>query len=128
MVSQITSDVKISVESIYQPEYSNPDNLHYMYAYRITIENQSAETLQLLRRHWEIFDAIGEHKQVDGEGVVGQQPILEPNQVHQYASGCNLRSAMGYMEGFYEMQRLSDGELFAIAIPRFILIADFVLN
>ncbi len=128
MVSQITSDVKISVESIYQPEYSNPDNLHYMYAYRITIENQSTETLQLLRRHWEIFDAIGEHKQVDGEGVVGQQPILEPNQVHQYASGCNLRSAMGYMEGFYEMQRLSDGELFAIAIPRFILIADFVLN
>ncbi|MCL7988427.1 Co2+/Mg2+ efflux protein ApaG [Sphingobacterium sp. lm-10] len=128
MISQITSDVRISVESIYQPEYSNPDNLHFMFAYRITIENQSIDTIQLVRRHWEIFDTIGDHKQVDGEGVVGEQPILEPGQVHQYASGCNLRSDMGYMEGFYEMQRLSSGELLEVAIPRFNLIANFRMN
>lgn len=128
MISQITSDVRISVESIYQPEYSNPDNLHFMFAYRITIENQGSDTIQLIRRHWEIFDTIGDHKQVDGEGVVGEQPILEPGQIHQYASGCNLRSDMGYMEGFYEMHRISDGELLAVAIPRFNLIADFRMN
>ncbi|PVH25819.1 Co2+/Mg2+ efflux protein ApaG [Sphingobacterium corticibacter] len=128
MISQITSDVRISVEAIYQPEYSNPDNLHFMFAYRITIENQSLDTIQLIRRHWDIFDTIGDHKQVDGEGVVGEQPILESGQIHQYASGCNLRSDMGYMQGFYEMQRLSDGELLAVAIPRFNLIADFRMN
>lgn len=128
MISQITSDVRISVEAIYQPEYSNPDNLHFMFAYRITIENQGSDTIQLIRRHWDIFDAIGDHKQVDGEGVVGEQPILESGQSHQYASGCNLRSDMGYMQGFYEMQRLSDGELLTVAIPRFNLIADFRMN
>lgn len=128
MISQITSDVRISVESIYQPEYSNPDNLHFMFAYRITIENQSLDTIQLVRRHWDIFDTIGEHKQVDGEGVVGEQPILKPGQIHQYASGCNLRSDMGYMEGFYEMLRTSDGEVLEVAIPRFNLIANFRMN
>lgn len=128
MISQITSDVRISVEAIYQPEYSNPDNLHFMFAYRITIENQGPDTIQLIRRHWDIFDAIGDHKQVDGEGVVGEQPILESGQSHQYASGCNLRSDMGYMQGFYEMHRLSDGELLTVAIPRFNLIADFRMN
>ncbi|WP_166332737.1 Co2+/Mg2+ efflux protein ApaG [Sphingobacterium chungjuense] len=128
MISQITSDVQISVEVLYQPEYSNPDNLHFMFAYRITIENQGTETIQLVRRHWDIFDTIGDHKQVDGEGVVGEQPILESGQSHQYASGCNLRSDMGYMQGFYEMQRLSDGEFLTVAIPRFNLIADFRMN
>ncbi|MFD2598304.1 Co2+/Mg2+ efflux protein ApaG [Sphingobacterium corticis] len=128
MISQITADVKISVESIYQPEYSNPDNFHFMFAYRITIENQGSDTLQLVRRHWDIFDTIGEHKQVDGEGVVGEQPILEPGQIHQYASGCNLRSDMGYMVGHYEMQRLIDGAAIEVIIPRFNLIANFRLN
>lgn len=128
METQTTSGVKVSVESIYQPEYSNPDNQHFMFAYRITIENRSEYTVQLLRRHWDIFDAIGEHKQVDGEGVVGEQPVLAPGDSHQYMSGCNLRSEFGYMQGYYEMLRTDEGQLFSVDIPRFNLIASFRLN
>ena len=84
MTTQITEGVKISVEAIYQSEYSNPENLHFMYAYQITIENLSAYTVQLMHRHWEIYDSIGEFKEVNGEGIVGEQPILIPGQRHQY--------------------------------------------
>lgn len=128
MITQSTSGVKITVECIYQPEYSNPENLHYMYAYKITIENTTAYTIQLLNRHWDIFDSIGEFKQVDGEGVVGEQPILEPGQIHQYVSGCNLKSDIGYMQGYYLMLRLADHEYFKVNIPRFNLIANYRLN
>lgn len=128
MITQSTSGINISVESIYQPEYSNADNMHFMFAYRITIENTSDFTAQLISRHWEIFDSIGEHKQVDGEGVVGEQPILEPGASHQYVSGCNLKSELGYMEGHYTMIREIDDHIFHVEIPRFNLIADYRLN
>lgn len=128
MVTQTTCGVKISVDAIYQPEYSNPDNQHFMFAYRITIENQSDYTLQLLRRHWTIFDTIGEFRQVDGDGVVGEQPTLEPGSIHQYTSGCNLKSELGFMEGYYEMIRQMDNSTFDVEIPRFNLIASYRLN
>lgn len=128
MATQTTCGVTISVESIYQPEYSNPDNQHYMFAYRITIENKGEHTVKLLRRHWDIFDAIGEHKQVDGEGVVGEQPTLAPGESHQYVSGCNLKSEFGYMQGYYEMLKKEEERIFKVQIPRFNLIASFRLN
>ncbi|WP_033563851.1 Co2+/Mg2+ efflux protein ApaG [Sphingobacterium sp. SYP-B4668] len=128
MVSQITEGVKISVEFIYQPEYSNPEKEHFMFAYRISIENIGDSTFQLMRRHWHIFDAIGEHREVDGDGVVGEQPIIEPGDTHQYVSGCNLKSEMGFMEGTYQMRRTLDDELFDVEIPRFNLIANHRLN
>ena len=128
MVTQSTNGILISVECYYQQEYSNPDNMHYMFAYRITIENNSDYTARLIRRHWEIFDSAGEHKQVDGEGVVGEQPTLAPGESHQYTSGCNLKSEMGYMEGYYTMERQFDGKLFQVEIPRFNLIAHYKLN
>ena len=128
MITQSTSGVTISVESEYQPEYSNPDNMHYMFAYRITIENISHHTIQLLNRHWNIFDSMGETKQVDGEGVVGKQPIIAPGEIHQYVSGCNLKSEIGYMEGFYIMKREIDDHHFQVNIPRFNLMASFKLN
>ncbi|SEG38844.1 ApaG protein [Sphingobacterium lactis] len=128
MTTQTTSGVKISVESTYQAEYSNPENEHYMFAYRISIENLSGYTVQLLRRHWNIFDSIGMNKQVDGEGVVGEQPVLEPGEVHQYVSGCNLKSDMGFMEGYYEMVREMDNSIFHVHIPRFNLMASYRLN
>lgn len=99
-----------------------------MFAYRITIENASDHTAQLLSRHWEIFDSIGAHKKVDGEGVVGEQPTLAPGDTHQYVSGCNLKSDMGYMEGFYTMVREVDSAIIHVDIPRFNLIADFRYN
>ncbi|GGH11245.1 Co2+/Mg2+ efflux protein ApaG [Sphingobacterium alkalisoli] len=128
MITQTTSGIKVSVECIYQPEYSNPNNMHFMFAYRITIENASDHTAQLLSRHWEIFDSIGAHKKVDGEGVVGEQPTLAPGDTHQYVSGCNLKSDMGYMEGFYTMVREVDSAIIHVDIPRFNLIADFRYN
>ncbi|WP_164109983.1 MULTISPECIES: Co2+/Mg2+ efflux protein ApaG [Sphingobacterium] len=128
MITQSTAGINVSVECIYQSEYSNPDNMHFMFAYRITIENSSDYTAQLVSRHWEIFDSIGEHKQVHGEGVVGEQPILLPGTSHQYVSGCNLKSELGYMEGHYIMVREIDGQQFKVDIPRFNLIAPFRLN
>jgi len=128
MNTQITSGVKVSVDVVYQPEYSNPAKMHFMFSYQITIENLSDVTIQLINRHWDIFDSFGDLKQVNGEGVVGEQPILIPGAVYQYVSGCNLKSEIGYMEGHYEMIKEVNGEIFHVEIPRFNLIASFKLN
>ncbi len=128
MVSQITEGVKISVITAYQPQFSNGDQSHYVFTYDITIENHSENTLQLLRRHWLIFDSNSEIREVEGEGVVGQQPILEPGQSHRYVSGCNLKSDMGKMAGSYLMERVVDGKKFQVAIPEFTLIVPYKLN
>ncbi|MBD1424130.1 Co2+/Mg2+ efflux protein ApaG [Sphingobacterium arenae] len=128
MNTQITSGVKVSVSVVYQPEYSNPAKTHFMFSYQITIENLGDVTIQLMNRHWDIFDSVGDFKQVEGEGVVGEQPILASGAVYQYVSGCNLKSEMGYMEGHYEMTKIVDGSVFHVEIPRFNLIASFKLN
>lgn len=128
MVAQITEGVKISVETTYQPEYSNPANEHFMFAYKIQIENLGNYSIQLLRRHWTIFDSNGTKRVVDGEGVVGLQPIIEPGQHYEYVSGCNLKTDMGTMQGFYQMKRLVDEENFDAQIPEFSLIAPYKLN
>jgi ApaG protein len=99
-----------------------------MFAYRITIENESEYAIKLLRRHWFIFDSVGEHKEVEGDGVVGKQPVIQPGEHHQYVSGCNLKSEMGTMRGTYQMQRLADGKLFDVVIPEFTLITPEKLN
>lgn len=128
MVAKITDGVKVSVETTYQPEYSNPANEHFMFAYKIQIENLGDYSVQLLRRHWVIFDSNGEKREVEGEGVVGLQPILAPGQHHEYVSGCNLKTDMGSMKGIYQMKRLVDNELFDVNIPEFTLIAPFKSN
>lgn len=128
MVAQITEGVKVSVETTYQPEYSNPANEHFMFAYKIHIENLGNYSIQLLRRHWIIFDSNGTRREVEGEGVVGLQPILEPGQFHEYVSGCNLKTDMGSMQGSYQMKRLVDEEIFDVLIPEFALIAPYKLN
>ncbi|MGO1243121.1 MAG: Co2+/Mg2+ efflux protein ApaG [Sphingobacterium sp.] len=128
MTTQTTAGVKISVEVVYQPEYSNPEKQHYMFSYQITIENMSEFTIQLVNRHWDIYDTSGELRTIDGEGVVGLQPVLAPGEEHQYVSGCNLSSEIGYMKGSYEMVKQVDGSIFEVEIPRFELIATFKLN
>jgi ApaG protein len=128
MVTKITDGVKISVETIYQPEYSNPANEHFMFAYRVNIENLTENSVQLLNRHWQIFDSNGTKREVEGEGVVGQQPIIEPGNNHEYVSGCNLKTDMGSMKGSYEMKRIADGQKFRVNIPEFYLIAPYKLN
>ncbi|WP_411274097.1 Co2+/Mg2+ efflux protein ApaG [Daejeonella sp.] len=128
MVTKITDGVKISVETIYQPEYSNPANEHFMFAYRVNIENLTDKSVQLLNRNWQIFDSNGTNREVEGEGVVGQQPVIEPGDNHEYVSGCNLKTDMGSMKGSYEMERMVDGLKFRVNIPEFYLIAPYKLN
>ncbi len=128
MVTNITDGVKISVETIYQPEYSNPANEHFMFAYRVSIENMTENSVQLLSRHWHIFDSNGTKREVEGEGVVGLQPIIEPGDNHEYVSGCNLKTDMGSMKGSYEMKRIVDDRKFRVKIPEFYLIAPYKMN
>ena len=128
MVTKITEGVKVSVETIYQPEYSNPVNEHFMFAYRVKIENMGDYTVQLMSRKWSIFDSNGTKRQVEGEGVVRQQPIIEPGENHEYVSGCNLKTDIGTMKGSYEMTRVVDGQKFQVNIPEFQLIAPYKLN
>ena len=128
MISAVTEGVKVSVRTEYQPEYSSPMQAHYVFTYRITIENGSGYTVQLLRRHWMIHDSNGSVREVEGEGVVGQQPVLEPGEAHEYVSGCNLKTGVGKMRGTYQMERLVDGSHFDVDIPEFTLIVPFRLN
>lgn len=128
MVTKTTANVKISVDTVYQPEYSNPDNEHFMFAYRIRIENLSEYTIKLMRRFWFIYDSNGSRREVEGDGVVGQQPLIQSGDSYEYVSGCNLNTDIGYMEGYYKMVRDIDGEIFDVMIPRFDLIAPFRFN
>ncbi len=128
MVTEITKGVKVSVTTEYQPVYSSPSQYHYVFTYRVLIENQSENTVQLLRRHWHIYDAAAKTREVEGEGVVGQQPVLEPGEHHEYVSGCNLKSGLGKMSGTYLMERIVDGHKFNVNIPEFNLVVPFKLN
>lgn len=128
MVTQTTAGIQVSVETEYQPEYSSPAQSHFVFTYRITIHNHSDHTIQLLRRQWFIYDAHGIIREVNGEGVVGQKPVLEPGQQHQYVSGCNLKSGIGKMNGWYEMEKQIDGKLFTVRVPEFTMVAPYRLN
>ncbi len=128
MISKISEGVEISVETFYQVDYSNPVNNEFMFAYRITIENHNNFPLQLLRRHWYIFDSNGEQREVEGEGVVGVQPILQPGEQFQYVSGCNLRTEMGKMHGMYTMENIDDKARIEVNIPPFEMIVPQKLN
>lgn len=128
MVSKISEGVEISVETFYQPGYSNPYNNEYMFAYRITIENHNPFTIQLLQRHWYIHDSNGEQREVDGDGVVGVQPVLQQGENFSYVSGCNLRTDMGTMQGYYTMQNLYSKQNFKVPIPAFNMIVPAKMN
>ncbi|MGE6218265.1 Co2+/Mg2+ efflux protein ApaG [Nubsella zeaxanthinifaciens] len=128
MVTTITQGVKISVDTIYQDEHSNPANGHFMFAYRIHIQNLTEYEIQLMRRQWFIFDSNGTIREVEGEGVVGVQPIITPGESYTYVSGCNLKSDIGTMSGRFLMQRSIDDREFLVDIPKFELITPYRLN
>jgi len=128
MVQSVTEGVSITVETFYQSAQSNPISGEYLFAYRITIENLSTMPIKLLRRHWHIIDSNGGYREVEGEGVVGLQPIIAPGESHQYVSACNLRSDMGKMWGTYQMENLYNKKLFSVSIPEFQMIAPFKGN
>ncbi len=128
MASKISEGIEINVETFFQADYSNPVNNEFMFAYRITIENHNNFSAKLLRRQWYIFDSNGENREVEGEGVVGVQPVLLPGQKFQYVSGCNLRTEMGRMYGDYTMENLDNKTTFKANIPPFEMVVPFKMN
>ncbi len=128
MVSQITQGIKVSVFTDFEGSYFKNHRIHYAFSYRVTIENQSKDTVQLLFRHWDIFDALSETEAIDGEGVVGNKPILKSGESHTYTSGCLLTSPFGAMKGFYTMVNFTTTRKFKVSIPTFRLGAVFALN
>ncbi len=128
MVSKISEGIEISVETFYQPDYSNPVAGEYMFAYRITIENHNSFAVKLHRRHWYIIDSNATNREVEGEGVVGVQPTIQPGEKYQYVSGCNLNTEMGKMYGIYIMENLHDKSSFEVNIPVFEMVVPFKMN
>ncbi len=123
-----TFDIIISVVTEYIGSQSNPSKGEYFFAYRINIQNNSNTTVQLLRRRWFIADSAHEDKEVEGEGVVGLQPVIKPGESHAYMSGCQLQSEIGAMWGYYTFERLFSDDLIAVNIPRFELVVPWLHN
>lgn len=128
MATCVTHGIRISAHAEYQELYSRPEQRNYFFSYRIRIENNSEYTVQLLRRHWHIFDSSGTRHEVEGEGVIGQQPVLRPGESYEYESACNLNSEIGNMTGSYTFMREADGGQFEVKIPRFELVTYWRQN
>jgi ApaG protein len=122
-----TDGVTVRVSVSYLPEQSEPERGRWFWAYHIRLENEGTETVQLLTRHWVITDGRGARHSVEGEGVVGEQPVIEPGASFDYVSGCPLATPSGAMQGNYRMVR-EDGAIFDVEIPHFSLFAPAVLN
>lgn len=120
MYTETTRGITVTVQPIFLEDQSSPAEGHFVWAYRVHIENNSRETVQLMRRHWKIADALGRVQEVEGAGVVGEQPILEPGGSFEYTSGTPLSTASGIMMGSYRMET-DDGEAFDVGIPAFSL-------
>lgn len=118
----MTRGIRVAVEPRYLVEESSPETGHYVFAYTVTIANESGATTQLRSRHWIITDANGGVEEVRGPGVVGAQPTLKPGQAFRYTSGCVLRTPRGTMHGSYQMH-LDDESSFDAEIPAFLLVA-----
>ena len=119
--------IAIQVETRYLAEQSQPEQNHYVFAYRVTITNQGEMPAQLISRHWIITDANGDTKEVRGEGVVGEQPVLQPGESYQYTSGSVLETPVGSMHGSYQMID-AEGRAFDATITPFRLATATVLH
>jgi ApaG protein len=116
MPTAVTEGIRVTVESSYLVERSDPADDAYAFAYTVAIHNEGTARVQLRRRHWIITDGNGEVREVEGPGVVGQQPTLEPGATHQYTSGAVLPTPIGTMQGSYEMHEIG-GRVFQAQIP-----------
>ena len=127
MPSAVTEGIRVSVQSTYLEDRSAPEEGSFAFAYQVTIANEGHGRVQLMRRHWIITDGNGEVREVEGPGVVGEQPVLNAGEEHQYTSGAVLTTPFGTMEGTYEMHE-PDGRTFKAVIPRFQLQKPGVLQ
>lgn len=121
------ANIQVSVKTTYVAAQSQPLEQRYVYAYTITIANQGYETAQLISRHWRITDANDKLQEVQGVGVVGEQPVIEPGKSYTYTSGVILETETGLMEGTYHMRR-NDGAMFDAAIPTFALVPPHAIH
>ena len=128
MVTQVTRGIKISVKTSFEGTYFKNYKLHFAFSYEITIENHSKDSVQLISRHWEIYDSLNTNEVVDGEGVIGKKPVLKPGDSHIYSSGCLLSSPHGAMKGFFNMVNFTSTKNFRVIVPSFRLNAPFALN
>ena len=128
MVQQVTKGIKISVETNFEGTFYKNYQIQFAYGYKVTIENQSKDSVQLFARHWIIQDALNNIEIVSGEGVIGKKPVLKPGETHTYTSGCLLTSPFGAMSGHYSMVNFTTTKKFQVAIPNFKLSAPFALN
>jgi ApaG protein len=122
---ETTRDIVVRVSVSYLPEQSEPERGRWFWAYHIRIENEGHQAVQLLTRHWIITDGRGSRHSVEGEGVVGEQPMIAPGASYDYVSGCPLATPTGSMQGSYRMVG-ADGMEFDVAIPKFSLLAPAV--
>ena len=127
MEEAVTEGVQVQVESFYLDSHSIPEEDLYVFAYRIRLKNLSQRTVQLLWRHWIITDSNGDINEVRGDGVVGDQPVLVPDEEYEYTSGSQLKSPVGTMQGTYRMTTTDDYE-FDVAIPCFTLAVPGTIN
>jgi ApaG protein len=128
MLTQVSSGVKISVDVRYEENLSSILMESFVFSYHITVENQNDFPVQLLRRHWFIFDSIALKREVEGPGVVGETPVILPGEFYHYSSACDLRSMRGTMHGFYTMQRYGEKEFLQVRVPQFMLEVPFCMN
>ncbi|HUB07299.1 MAG TPA: Co2+/Mg2+ efflux protein ApaG [Myxococcales bacterium] len=127
MSEAITEGIRVKVESTYVPDQSSPRQGRYAFAYRVHISNEGASVAQLRSRHWIITDGNGERQEVRGDGVVGEQPVLQPGEHFEYTSGCLLKTPHGSMHGSYRMAR-ENGTMFEAKIAPFSLTLPNALN
>jgi ApaG protein len=128
MISQITKGIKISVLTAFEGTYFKNHKIHFAFSYQITIENHGKDSVQLISRHWEIFDSLNDKEVVDGEGVIGKKPVLKSGESYTYSSGCLLSSPFGSMRGEFEMVNFTSTKNFKVIVPSFRLNAPFALN
>ena len=127
MYSKKTKKINITVNPYFLDDQSEPEDQHFVWAYQVTIDNQSNDKVQLKNRYWKIIDSNGSEQEVRGEGVVGEQPILNPGERFEYTSGTPLSTPSGFMGGYYEMET-NEGKRFDAIIPQFSLDSPFVKN
>ncbi|MDO6563975.1 Co2+/Mg2+ efflux protein ApaG [Amphritea sp. 1_MG-2023] len=118
--SDTSHNIDIHVETAYLPEQSDPEKKRYVFSYHITITNRESQPVQLLRRRWLIIDGDEQAQEVEGEGVIGEQPIIEPEESYSYTSGTVLATRVGSMQGHYQM-KTDDGQTFNADIEPFTL-------
>jgi ApaG protein len=127
MYEAITRNIRVVAEPFFVDSESRPDEHHYFWAYRIELENQGDDPVQLISRYWQITDARGNVEEVRGPGVVGDQPVIAPGERFSYESGCPLSTPSGIMRGHYNFRFAEDGEdeKFMVAIPAFSLDSEY---